>query len=277
MTRKLDAARSPLAFYGAELRRLRQVAGWSQDRCGDEMGFSGDLVGKVETVTRPPTADFTRHADRVFTALWPPLDRHFARLRELAIRAGYEEWFQDWVDAEREATELQWWEQTVVPGLLQTREYARAILRAGRPGDTDEMIEQQTEARMERQAILAKEDPPFLWSVMDEDVLRRCVGSRETMRDQCAHLLKMSGNPRIRILIVPRSVGAHAGLAAGFVIASFSDAADLVYQAATAQGRITGDPAAVRQCALAFDTLRAEALSPRASAELIAEVMESWT
>ncbi len=240
------------------------------------MGFSGDLVGKVEKGTRPPTPEFTRHADRVFTALWPPFDGHFARIRELAVRAGYEEWFQDWVDAEREAVELCSWQQTIVDGLLQTREYARAILRA-LPGVTDEQAEQQTDARMERQAVLAKEDAPFVWSVMDEDVLHRCVGSRETMRDQCAHLLKAGENPRIRILIVPRSAGAHAGLAAGFVIASFRESADLVYLAGTAQGRITGSPATVRQLARVFDTLRAEALSPRASAELITEVMETWT
>jgi hypothetical protein len=87
----------------------------------------------------------------------------------------------------------------------------------------------------------------------------------------------MAGNPKIRILIVPRSVGAHAGLAAGFVIASFRDAADLVYLATAALGQITGSPATVRQLTRAFDTLRAEALSPRASAELIAKVAEEWT
>ncbi len=87
---------------------------------------------KVETCERAPTPDFTKHADRVFSALFPPLDGHFRRLREFASRAGYEDWFQRWVDVEREATALCSWEQSIVYGLLQTREYARAILRAAR-------------------------------------------------------------------------------------------------------------------------------------------------
>jgi len=118
MTRNLDATRSPMAFFGAELRRARVAAGMSQEQLGRELSFSGDLVSKVETCDRTPAPAFAAGCDRVF----PHLDGLFTRLMELARRwdGPYPQWFRDWVEAERVATSLRWWEPMLVPGLLQT-------------------------------------------------------------------------------------------------------------------------------------------------------------
>ncbi len=134
----------------------------------------------------------------MFSALFPPLDGHFRRLREFASRAGYEDWFQRWVDVEREATALCSWEQSIVYGLLQTREYARAILRAARPDDTDDQIEQQTEARMERQEILARENPPFIWI---------CGGARAATAKGTAATASKSQRWRmaVALFVIPRT------------------------------------------------------------------------
>jgi hypothetical protein len=151
------------------------------------------------------------------------------------------------------------------------------MLRAGRPNDTDEQVEQHVSARMERQAVLARENAPFLWAVVDEVALRRPVGEAKVMHGQLARLVEAVRNPRIKILIVPLSVGAHAGLAGHFVIAEFDGAPDIVYLETAARAQISDQPDVVKACTLAFDTLRAEALGPKASLELMSEVMETWS
>src|SRR5260370_18865859 len=104
----------------------------------------------------------------------------------------------------------------IVPGLLQTAEYAWEVLRAGRPDDTDERIEQHVSARMERQAVLARENAPFLWAVGDEAALRRPVGEAKVMPGQVARLIEAARNSMIKVLVVPLSLCTHAGLAGDF-------------------------------------------------------------
>lgn len=270
-SRNLD--HGALSLFAEELRRARGRAGLSQEQVGDEIGYSGSLVGMVETGRRPPSLDFAERCDAALDT-----GGLLARVHQHVVaRENYESWFREWVEIEREATSLRTWEPMIVPGLLQTAEYAWEVLRAGRPDDTDERIEQHVSARMERQAVLARENAPFLWAVLDEAALRRPVGGAKVMRGQLARLIEAARNPRIKILAVPLSVGAHAGLAGHFVIAGFDDAPDIVYLEAAARGQISDRPEIVKACTLAFDTLRAEALPPKASLEMISKVMETWT
>jgi transcriptional regulator with XRE-family HTH domain len=270
-SRNLD--HGALSLFAEELRRARARAGLSQEQLGDEIGYSGSLVGMVETGRRPPSLDFAERCDAALDT-----GGLLARVHQHVVaRENYESWFREWVEIEREATSLRTWEPMIVPGLLQTAEYAWEVLRAGRPDDTDERIEQHVSARMERQAVLARENAPFMWAVVDEAALRRPVGEAKVMRGQLARLIEAARNPRIKILVVPLSVGAHAGLAGHFVIAGFDDAPDIVYLETAARGQISDRPEIVKACTLAFDTLRAEALPPKASLELISKVMETWT
>ena len=200
-----------------------------------------------------------------------------AHLRDQLHRQVWPPWFREWPSIEREALSLRTWELAVMPGLLQTADYARAILRGVQPDDTDEENEQQADARLERQQILARQDPPMLWAIMDEPALRRPVGSRETMRAQLAHLLDAAREPRIKVLVVPASTGTHVGVRGPFIIAEFRDAPEIAYLDTAAGGQIADHPDVVKACAQAFDTLRAEALPSRASLDLIAEVRDTWT
>jgi transcriptional regulator with XRE-family HTH domain len=275
MTRNLDATRSPIAFFGAELRRARAAAGLSQDQLGQRLVFSGDLVGKIETCERAPTPDFAARCDGVF----PHLDGLFGRLLELARRwdGPYPQWFRDWIDAERRATSLCWWEPLVVPGLLQTADYARAILGAG-PDALEDELEQMVAARIERQAILDRPRPPMLWVVLDETVLYRCVGSPKIMHEQLLHLAELAGRPRIAIQVVPARVGVHAGLLGGFAIASVEGAPDIVYLETSADGQVAEKPSVVAQVTLRLSTLRAVALPRDDSRDLILKVAEErWS
>jgi transcriptional regulator with XRE-family HTH domain len=266
-----------MAFFGAELRRARVAAGMSQDQLGRALSFSGDLIGKVETCERAPTPELAAGCDRVF----PHLDELFTRLLGLARRweGPHPQWFRDWVQAEQEATSLRWWEPMLVPGLLQTADYARALFRAWQTATNDDELEDLVSARLERQAILDRPKPPELWVALDEAVLHRAIGSRKITYDQLLHLADASCRHSITVQVVPAEVGAHVGLLGAFIIAGFDDGApSILYAERAVEGQTIERSAQVKKAALAFDRLRAEALPQGASRDLIGKVAEErWT
>jgi transcriptional regulator with XRE-family HTH domain len=275
LIRDLDPSAGPLEFFGAELRRARTAARLSQEQLGQRLGYSGALVGKVETGERSPSEDFAQGCDQAL----PDANGLFGRIYVLARRwdGGYPAWFTEWVDIERRSTTLCWWEPLVVPGLLQTHDYAGAILAAG-PEMTQDEIPDLVAARMERQVIFDRPKPPTLWVVIDETVLHRLIGSPKIMHDQLMHLADQSCRPNITIQVVPAEVGAHAGLLGGFAIASTDAAPGTVYMESPDQGQTTQSPAVVAKLSLTFGTLRADALPRRASRDLIGKVAEErWT
>jgi transcriptional regulator with XRE-family HTH domain len=276
MTRNLDATRSPTAFFGAELRRARLAAALTQDQLGRELSFSGDLVGKVETAERGPTPDFAAGCDRVF----PQLDGLFSRLVSLARRwdGPYPQWFHDWLEAEQEATSLRWWEPMLVPGLLQTPGYARALFQAWQSGSSDDELDELVSGRIERQNILDRQKPPELWAVIDEAVLHRLIGSPKITYDQLLHLADASCRPSITVQVVPAEVGAHAGLLGAFIIAGFDGSPSILYAETAVEAQTIERSALVSKASLAFDRLRSEALPRGASRDLIGKVAEErWT
>jgi transcriptional regulator with XRE-family HTH domain len=273
-----EAGASPLALFGAELRHYRTAAGLSQEQLGERIGYSAALVGAVETARRMPTEDFTARCDVVDElGTGGALLRLRAHLRDQLHRQVWPPWFREWPSIEREALSLRSWELPVVPGLLQTEAYARALLRGVLPDANGDEVEQQASARVQRQEILRRQDPPMLWAIMDEGALRRRVGDASIMREQLDHLIEVSRSPKIKVLVVPASAGAHVGLSGAFVIAEFREGPDVVYLDTAAQGQIADHPDIVKACAQVFDTLRAEALPPQASLDLIAEVRDTWT
>ena len=273
--RELDPSAGPLNFFGAELRRARAAAGLSQDQLGQRVGYSGAQVGKVETGDRAPSLDFAQGCD----AALPAAGGLFARIYALARRwdGGHPSWFSEWLEVEQRATSLCSWEPLSIPGLLQTADYARAILAAG-PDTAEDELEQLVSARIERQAIFDRANPPKLWAVMDEAALHRLIGSHKIMYDQLLHLADTSCHPSITVQIVPAGIGAHAGLLGGFAIASFGSAPGTVYMESPDQGQTTGKPSVVGKLSLTFGTLRADALPRGASRDLIGKIAEErWT
>jgi transcriptional regulator with XRE-family HTH domain len=271
LVRELDPSAGPLQFFGAELRRARAAAGLSQDQLGQRLGYSGAQVGKVEMGERAPSQDFAQGCDQAFAES----GGLFGRIYELARRwdGGYPSWFAEWIESERRATSLRSWEPLIMPGLLQTADYSRAILAAD-PETAEDQLDELVTARLERQAIFDRADPPTLWAVLDEAVLYRLIGTRKVMYDQLLHLADTSCRSNITVQIVPAEVGAHSGLLGGFAIASFGNAAGTVYMESPDQGQTTEVPSVVRRLSRTFDTLRADALPRGASRDLIGKVAE---
>jgi transcriptional regulator with XRE-family HTH domain len=275
-TRELDPTAGPLHFFGAEVRRWRTAAGQSQEQLGQLIGYSAALVGRVELGERSPSLDFAAGCDRAL----PAAGGLFGRLYELARHweGGYPSWFAEWVEAERRATMLRTWEPLLVPGLLQTPDYARALFLAWHAADSDDQVDQLLGARMERQAIFQRDDPPTLWAVLDEGVLRRRIGSAPTMRGQLRHLLEVSERSTITMQMVPGEAGAHVGLLGAFSIAAFANAPGIVYFDTPDQGHIMERRSVVAKISEIFDRVRADALPRGASRDLIRKVAEEqWT
>jgi transcriptional regulator with XRE-family HTH domain len=268
--RELDG--SAASLFLEELRRARGSAGLSQEQLASKISYSPSLVSLVETGRRVPTRDFAARCDEALAA-----EGRFTRIWALVSREATPSWFREWVEIEREAVSLRSWEPLVFPGLLQTPDYTRELFRKGRPGDSDTATDEAVNARMERQQILDSDNPPALLAVIDEDVLRRRIGSPALMRDQLAHLLEMAERPRVVLQVVPFGAGAHPGLLGPFVIASFDAAQDVAYLDGPLSAQLIQSPEEVSRVALLYDILRGEALPRGASIEMITEVMGTWT
>jgi transcriptional regulator with XRE-family HTH domain len=273
-----DPAMSPLRVFGAELKHYRSRAGLSQEQLGARVYCSGDLVSKIENGQRAPTEDFAAACDDLSEL---GTDGALARLRELLRdylkQRAYPGWFVRWPDKEAEARTLRSFEPLVIPGLLQTEEYARAVLRT-QVVATDDEIGEMVKARMDRQSILVRETPPMLWAIVDECVLRRPVGGASVMRAQLKHLIEAARRPSIVLEVIPLATGAHEGLRGGaFVLAEFADGPYVAYQDTAVRGQVVEDGDDIASLLLMWDTLKSEALPRSASLELVEEVATSWT
>jgi transcriptional regulator with XRE-family HTH domain len=267
-----DSHVSAMAMFSEELRRARAKVGLTQDQLAEKVAYSPSLVAHVETGTRAPSADFAARADEALST-----GGLLSRLQPLVRGEAYPAWFRDWVEIEREATSLRWFEPLLIPGLLQTEEYARAVLAAAHPASGDGEVDRLVSARMDRQSILTREHPPMLWVIIDEGVLTRPVGGARVMRAQIERLLAAVRLPKILLQIVPLSSGAHPGLAGQFAIASFDGSPDVAYLDNALAGQMIERTDDITRVALLYDILKAEALSPRASVDLVRKALEQWT
>jgi transcriptional regulator with XRE-family HTH domain len=264
--RDLDPASSVLAFFGAELRRLRTAAGLSQEELGQHISYSGSLVGMVETARRAPARDFAERCDEVLAT-----SGALARLWPLVSQEALPRWFRPFAEVERTATSIRSWEPLVIPGLLQTEDYARALITAWQPGDSREAVQRQVTARMERAQILDREDPPLLWTIISEAVLRNPVGGPTVLREQLTRLLDHEAeHPKTIVQVVPLDAGAHPGLEGPLVLVTRPGEPDAAYLEVQGQGRLVVASDEVDRYSLLYDLLRAVALPPDTSREMIA-------
>ncbi|WP_030852393.1 helix-turn-helix domain-containing protein [Streptomyces sp. NRRL F-4474] len=263
--RDLDPSASPLDYYGSELRRLREDAGLNQAQLGSIVFCTGSLIGQVETTRRVPTRDFSERVDAALGT-----GGVFSRLVGLVLRHQLPTWFQPYAEMEARAAYISTFQAQLVYGLLQTEEYARAVLGVRSEGDLDAKVA----ARMERQRILDRENPPLMWVVLSEAVLHQETGGPDVMRNQLAHLLELRGREWVRVQILPFEAGAHAGQMGSFTVLRFDDDPDIVYTEDFVQGHMTANPQALREGSLRYDHLQAAALSLEDSAALIARVLE---
>lgn len=261
----LDPTASPLDYYGWELRRQREAHGLKQGQLGDIIFCTGSLIGQIETTKKVPTRDFSERVDAALGT-----DGLFSRLIGLVLRSQLPTWFQPYAEMEANAAYISTYQAQVVYGLLQTEDYARAVLATGKPDDLNGLVS----ARMERQRILEREQPPLAWVVLDEAVLHRPVGGPQVMRRQLARLLEFADHRWVHVQVLPNEVGEHASLDGAFTTMRFDDNPDIIYTEDLISGHMTANSDTIREAALRYARLQAAALSVEDSAELIIRVME---
>ncbi|MBF8185693.1 helix-turn-helix domain-containing protein [Nonomuraea sp. K274] len=256
---------SPEAVFGAELRRLRHAEGWSLDGLGNRLGYSGTMIGYWERAKRPVPEEAVTAAEGVFglkgelVALW----------KEINPKAP-PRWFRQWPKIESAARLLRFWEPLLVPGILQTEQYARAVLRA-EPGATKEKVEEALKSRLCRQSIFSRPNPPTVQFVIDEGVLHRSVEGAAVMHEQLTYLLTLMD--KITIQVVPLSVGMNCGLLGGFAIAHVPGAPDAAYLETASNGQVTDRVEEVEAISLRYDTIRAWAHPVHVTRDLLKETI----
>lgn len=283
MAIRRDRDKNELSAFAEELKAARAQMGWSSEELADKLGYSASMVRMVESGNRAAQADFARRCDKVFrtagyrenpdgTVSPGSFMRMEARQRDLPLPSSY----RPFVPHEESARTLRIGEHSLVTGLFQTPDYARAVL-AKRPRTTPDEVEGMVEARLKRQQILTKDGAPMVYALMDESALHRQVAPAEVMHAQLLHLADLATRPNISIQIVPYSAGGHIGLVGSFTIAEAADRSVIVWLENSAEGHTAEDADSVATVIANFEALRGESLTVAASVDLILKVAnERW-
>lgn len=259
-------------FFGAELKRRREDAGLTQSALGVRVFVSGGYIGQFEQAIRKPQLDVAERIDVVLQS-----DGIFERMyRKLIDDRRYAEYFAAVVDLERLATEICDFAPTVVPGLLQTESYARALTLAAHPFAPDEYVEDVVAARTERGRILRDATRPLYWAIMHECVLRIPVGGPSTMADQLDHVSNLVRTRQVAVAVIPFAAGAYPSMQGSLKLMEFDDAPPTLYTESEFSGSLLDDPALVKHAHATYDLLRVVALSPETSLSLIESAAEDY-
>ncbi len=265
-----------------ELRRLREQAGLTCEDVGRRLECSGTRISRMETGRIGARPGDVRELLEIYGVTGAEADS-LVQLARDARRKGWwhaygrvlPPWFEAYVGLESDAVRLHDFQLSVVPGLLQTEDYARAVLRGAPHARRAEDIGQQVALRMRRQAILDQPGPPQVQVVLSESVLWVQVGGPAVMRAQLLRLADLAGRPGLTLQILPLRAAAHVQSVSPFTMLEFADPADptVVYLEHLTGSLILEDVAEVRSYRALFDHLRAEALGPGPSADLIARTV----
>jgi transcriptional regulator with XRE-family HTH domain len=267
-----------------ELKHFREQAGLTGEQVAEPMGWS---VAKVYRMEGDKVRILVRDVQRLLT-LYQVTGAQADAVLELARQARVKdwwqqysgaipEWFQFYIGLEAAASGVHGYESKLVPGLLQTEGYIRAIMSTAPTPETDDDIERQVLVRMERQKRLTAPDAPDLWVVLNEAVIRRTVGGPKVMREQLHWLVEISKQSNLTIQVLAYDAGAHPAMHGAFWIMQFPEPADpdVVYVEAQTGALYLEKTEDVRRYSLMFDHLRAQALSPEASRDLMTQVADT--
>ncbi|GHD87893.1 helix-turn-helix domain-containing protein [Streptomyces naganishii] len=255
-----------LRTFGAFVQALREHAGLSRADLGERVRYSKHTVESVELGRRMPDEAFVERAEEALgnTGALRKAARHLTR-----GEAGLAAWFRRWARLEREAVSLCTYECRLVPWLLQSEAYARAVFEGTIPLRTDEELEQQLAARMERQAMM-RERPKVPFSfIVEEHVFRRRFGDAGAMRELFDHVLECSAPRNVTLQVVPLEAGLHPCLDGPMRILETPAGQRLGYSEGQKNGRLISDPKEVSALCRRYETLRSQALSPNESRALL--------
>jgi len=267
---------------GTELRKLRESNGFKLEEVAARLGVVPSTLSRIETGKAPTKSAYLNQMLEMYGVTDPQQRQVLVDMAREGHRKGWWAAYDDvlpsgfdiYVGLEAETAAVRGYEVSVVPGLLQTPGYARAVLREMFPRHTTEQIERLVDLRIERQRRFDGDPPIELWAVLDEAVIRRPVGGNSVMCEQLEHLLAAADRPGVTIQVLPFGCGAHAGHGGPFSILEFPNRSDseVAYVESVVGIIYLEKDRDVRARAEAFDRLRAAALAPGTSADLISQV-----
>ncbi|MFF8485957.1 helix-turn-helix domain-containing protein [Streptomyces antibioticus] len=258
------------ALFGARVRRLRTAAGLTQAELGDRTHVVSTRITQIERASgAKPTLDLARaldaalHADNLLVELWP-----------YVYREAFPDWSRRFMGLSERAVAVSQYAAHVVPGLLQTEDYARAVLSLDALLIGKEQLEERVAARMGRQERLSASDRPELWVIRDEAVLRRPIGGNAVMRNQLARLLDAAAERHITVQVLPFDQGGHEAMGGSLTILTLPDGSEVAYTEGSDYGQLIEEPAHISRYKVIYDRLRAAALPPLMSLDMIRSAME---
>lgn len=268
---------------GSQLRRLREASGITREAAGDSIRASHAKISRLEL----GQVSFKERDVVDLLALYGVRDtaerEAFLALARQANATGWWHkygdilpgWFELYVGLEEAASITRTYEVQFVPGLLQTEDYARAVIELGHTGSSPADTERRVRLRMTRRQLLGRPQAPSLWAVIDEAALRRPLGSRQVMREQLRHLIEMAERPNITVQIVPFRLGGHAAAGGPFTILRFAepDLPDIVFIEQLTSALYLEKREDIDRYAAVMDRLCVEAESPNRTRNVLSEII----
>ncbi|MGA6154759.1 helix-turn-helix domain-containing protein [Stenotrophomonas sp. NPDC087984] len=271
-----DSAAELNRAVGKQVKLLRERAGWTQKELGSQLGYSEDLIASLERGRRTPQPEFLDVADDLLGAggLLSVTKEDIAQAKAKA-RVRHPAWFRDYARLEGEAVEINFYNNHDIPGLFQTERRARALYEMRKPLLDEETIEQRVASRIDRQKILTPWPPPMVTAVVEEAVLRRPLGGWEVHKEQLEQLLRLGRLRNVELQVMPMKRTEHAGMGGPFTLLIPKGKPQVGYTEVQNHARLATDAEEVRILAARYGTIRAQALTPRESLELIERMQTS--
>ncbi|MFF3598608.1 helix-turn-helix domain-containing protein [Kitasatospora indigofera] len=269
--RELQPERSVRDLFGFQLRVTRKRQGLSLDGLGSQISYSKTHLSNVETADRAIPPDLPAKLDATFGT-----DGIFGHLHRLVLRESFPDWSRRFMELEALASAQRKFANGAFPGLWQTGGYGKRLLELGLPRATPGEIEERWAVRESRQALISGDEPPHIWVVLDEVVVRRPVGGPRTMRDQIDHVLELTAGPDAVVQVLPFAAGGHGSMAGSITLLDFVDAPRAAYVEGYVVGQLVESPREVAEIALTYDFLQAAAMSPQESRAWLRRAMEEF-
>ncbi|MFD0037335.1 helix-turn-helix domain-containing protein [Streptomyces anulatus] len=259
----------PGVSFGLQLRQARDARGWTQDELSGRMGCSGTHISAVETGRRSPTPRFARSADRAL-GTGDKLSRMVQAMKDLTLLEG----FPEYVGFEGRAVEIRLYEVGIIPGLLQTPEYARVLADSAvrRGAITPEQADERVAFLAERQTALVRPKPPMLFVTMDESCIRRPVGGSDIMNAQLDRLMEFAELPNTLLQVAPYEIGEQRTFDLPVNILTLPDRSVICYAESQTQGHLDRESSFVLPILTAYHQLQGASLSQTASVAKISQL-----
>ncbi|MEU6574280.1 helix-turn-helix transcriptional regulator [Streptomyces sp. NPDC046805] len=264
-TRRTRRNASAMKMVGALLALHREAAGYTQRSLGELFVVGEQQIASIEQGRRPLKPDLAEHLDELLDTKGA-LSVALSRMPEVDL---VPLWAEEYLDCEREAITISWYESLLVPGLLQTEAYARAVFRSRVPVYDEDEIEQLVAARIERQEILHRKVPPSTSFVIWEAALQDHLGGREVYAEQVRHLRECAATPGIAVQVLPLGRSSHAGLEGPFILLETPDYQRLAYSETQRGSTLIANPDEVGILAQKYAMLRTQALNAEDTRDLL--------